>query len=80
MKKIYLHIEHCKNGRVSLEEIVEASMDKNFVYYGKYKIKKVDTEKILMDDPRFKEGLLNRGIKIEDTMKKQDPRFILVQK
>jgi hypothetical protein len=72
MKKIYLRIEHCKKGKLSHEEIAEATMDKNFVYYDKYKIKKVDTEKV-----KDKDDSIHRRIKVNEDYKRNDSRFIL---
>ena len=80
MKKIYLHIEQYKNEKLFHEEIVEATMDKNFVYFDNFKIKKVDTEKIVIGDTRYEEGKIKRCIKVFAVSKKHDPRFILVQK
>ena len=80
MKSIFLHIEHYQKDKLSQEEIFEATMDKNFVYFDKFKIKKVDTEKILPGDVRFEEGKLKRSIKVYSTSKNRDIRFITVQK
>jgi len=81
MKSIFLHIEYYKKGKVVHLEVFEnATMDKNFVYFDKFKIKKVDTEKILPGDVSYEEGKIKRRIKLYTASKFQDSRIIPVEK
>ncbi|MBE5813054.1 MAG: hypothetical protein E7314_05315 [Clostridiales bacterium] len=79
IKNIYLRIEHYKAGEFMFSELHPATMSKDFIYVGKYKIKKADTEVITHEDKgRFMPGLLNRCIKLYDISKSDDDRFILL--
>lgn len=79
IKNIYLRIEHYKDGKFVVAETQLATMSKDFIYFGNYKIKKVDTEIISHEDKsRFTQGKINRCIKLYDVSKKEDSRFILL--
>lgn len=76
MKSIYLRIEHYKDGKFLFSEEHPATMDKDFVYVDKFKIKKADTEVIPDSDKnRVILGRVNRCIKISGP-KNKDSRFI----
>ena len=80
-KNIFLHIDYYKKGRLVAAKVFEnATMDKDFVYFGNFKIKKVDTEKILPGDVSYEEGKIKRRIKIYSTSEFQDSRIIPAEK
>lgn len=76
MKHIYLRVEYYKKDERVLCEYHEATMDKNYVYFDKYKIKKVDTEEYEEKD-RSLHDRPARCIKLYNTTKKTDSRFIV---
>lgn len=79
MKQIYLRIEYYKGGKFLFAETHNANMSKDFIYFGDYKIKKADTEAISEEETdKILHGRINRLIKINDSSKKKDARFILV--
>ena len=75
MKNIYLRIEHLNSKKEFLfSEYHGALMDKNYIYFDKYKIKKSDTEEFDEKDKRMKDRA-TRCIKLQGFSKKNDPRF-----
>ena len=77
MKHIYLRIENYNGDNFVFAETHNATMDKNFIYYQNFKIRKVDTEVVPDDDKaRIMPGRINRFIKVQAGLKAKDPRFI----
>ena len=76
MKNLYLRIEHLnEKGKVILLEYHNATMDKNYIYFDKYKVKKSDTEEFNETDKRLHDRS-TRNIKVYVTSKRKDSRFI----
>jgi len=75
MKNIYLRIEHLNaKNEILYSEYHGALMDKNYIYFDKYKIKKADTEEHDEKDKSMKDRA-TRCIKLQGVSKRNDPRF-----
>ena len=79
MKTVYLRIEHCRDDKIVFSEAHEAKIDKDYLYFGKYKLKKADTELIPhTEKSKIIPGKDNRLIKVGAGLIQKDSRFILV--
>lgn len=76
MKNIYLRVEHCdKDGKILLAEYHSATMDKNFVYFDKYKVQIEETKEYDEKDRNLHDRPA-RCIKVYASSKSVDERFI----